>query len=46
MSTQYLGPFRWRGSLNWKDVVERAIAGTISGLAAGLAFYLATRVLG
>lgn len=43
---QYLGPFRWRGSLNWKDVTERIIAGFVSGLAAGFSFWLMVRLLG
>jgi len=26
---------RWRGHLNWKDIVERVIAGIITGVAIG-----------
>ncbi len=42
MSTRYFGLFRWRGSLNWKDVVERSISGFMG---AGV-FYLLVRVFG
>ena len=43
---RYIGPIRWRGKINAKDITERVIAGIISGLAAGFAFYLAVRLLG
>ena len=26
---------RWRGRINWKDIVERVIAGIITGLVIG-----------
>ena len=26
---------RWRGHLNWKDIVERAIPGIVTGLVIG-----------
>ncbi len=32
--------FRWRGRLNWKDIVERIIAGVIAGVAAGSTFFI------
>jgi len=38
----YITPLhlRWRGHFNWKDVAERVVAGILSGLAAGAAFWL------
>ncbi len=37
-----IGPFRWRGSWNWKDITERSMAGFMG---AGI-FYLLVRVFG
>ena len=37
---KYIGPLRWRGHLNWKDITERVLSGVLSGLAAGVAFWL------
>lgn len=37
---RYIGPLRWRGRLNWKDITERVLSGILSGLAAGTAFWL------
>ena len=42
----HLGPFRWRGRLNWKDIIERVIAGLLSGMAAGAMFWLLMTMLG
>lgn len=42
---KYVGPLRWRGRLNWKDITERILAGVISGLAAGAAFWALTNLL-
>ncbi|KKN60417.1 hypothetical protein LCGC14_0532510 [marine sediment metagenome] len=39
-----LGPFRWRGSLNWKDVTERIIAGAVVGVTAGVTMWLLERL--
>lgn len=36
--------FRWRGRLNWKDIVERIIAGVIAGGAAGSTFFILDRI--
>lgn len=41
-----LGILRWRGQINWKDVTERVIAGSISGTFAGLSFWRKLRRLG
>ena len=41
-----LGLFRWRGHINWKDVVERAIGGSFAGLFAGGIFWALTRLVG
>ena len=38
--------FRWRGRLNWKDIVERIIAGVIAGVAAGSTFFVLDRLVG
>jgi len=46
MKAHYVGPFRWRGHINWKDVAERVIAGCISGTFAGISFWLMVRLLG
>ncbi len=43
---RHIGPFRWRGHLNWKDIVERIVSGFITGVAAACAFYLLERFLG
>ena len=40
--TRYLGLFRWRGHLNWKDIVERAI----SGFGGAAVFYMLIRLFG
>ena len=39
----HLGPFRWRGHLNWKDILERAIGGSMAGFTAGGTFFLLSR---
>lgn len=41
-----LGILRWRGEWNWKDITERIVAGFISGLGAGISFYVMIRLLG
>lgn len=50
MNNENYGPFRWRGHLNWKDIVERSIAGFVSGIGAGSAlgvvFWALTRLFG
>ena len=38
--------FRWRGKLNWKDIVERVIAGVIAGVAAGSTFFILDWLVG
>ena len=38
------GIFRWRGRLNWKDIVERIIAGVIAGGAAGSTFFILDKI--
>ncbi len=38
--------FRWRGRLNWKDIVERIIAGVIAGIAAGSTFFILDQLVG
>ena len=38
-----IGPFRWRGHLNWKDILERAIGGSMAGFTAGGTFFLLSR---
>ena len=38
--------FRWRGHINWKDIVERIIAGVIAGVAAGSTFFILDQILG
>ncbi len=43
---RHIGPFRWRGHINWKDVVERAIGGSFAGLFAGTIFWALTRLVG
>ena len=40
------GVLRWRGRINWKDIVERIVSGFIAGTAAGLSFWLMVRLLG
>ena len=35
-----VGPLRWRGKLNLKDIVERIIAGVIAGITAGSTFFI------
>lgn len=40
------GPFRWRGHLNLKDIVERAIGGSVAGVFAGLTLWILTRLAG
>lgn len=40
-----LGPFRWRGKVNLKDVTERVIAGVLSGTVAGTVAGLIVRFL-
>ena len=40
------GPFRWRGHLNMKDIVERIISGSIAGMTAAATFWLLTRLVG
>ena len=42
--TRRVGPLRWRGALNWKDITERVIAGTLSGISAGVSFWVLTRL--
>lgn len=37
---------RWRGRLNMKDITERVIAGMISGVGAGVAFWTMLRLFG
>ncbi len=32
---RHVGPFRWRGEWNWKDITERAMGGLLGGTAAG-----------
>ncbi|KKK52173.1 hypothetical protein LCGC14_3107590 [marine sediment metagenome] len=40
-------PFiRWRGKLNMKDVVERVIAGGITGVVMGAVFFALERLIG
>ncbi len=46
MKSAHYGPFRWRGHLNWKDIVERIVSGFITGVAAACAFYLLERFFG
>ncbi len=46
MKSKHYGPFRWRGHLNWKDIVERVIGGSIVGFAAGGTFWTLTRLFG
>ena len=41
-----LGFLRWRGSLNLKDITERVISGLVSGLGAGLSFWLLIKLFG
>lgn len=41
-----LGFLRWRGSLNLKDITERVISGFVSGLGAGLSFWLLVKLFG
>lgn len=41
-----LGVLRWRGHLNWKDIIERVISGFITGSTAGMTFYLMGRLFG
>lgn len=36
--------FRWRGHLNYKDIVERVIAGVIAGVAAGSTFFILDKI--
>lgn len=43
---RHFGPFRWRGHLNLKDIVERAIGGSFAGIFAGGIFWLLTRMVG
>lgn len=43
---RHIGPFRWRGHLNWKDIVERIVSGFITGVAAATAFWLLMRLFG
>ncbi|KKM04760.1 hypothetical protein LCGC14_1760940 [marine sediment metagenome] len=38
--------FRWRGKLNFKDIVERAISGVITGAVMGVVFFALGRLLG
>ncbi len=38
--------FRWRGRLNWKDIVERIIAGVIAGIAGGSTFFVLDQLVG
>jgi len=38
--------FRWRGRLNWKDIVERVIAGIIAGVVGGSTFFILGQVFG
>ncbi len=42
----HFGPFRWRGHLNWKDITERVVSGSIVGLTAGGTFWMLTRLFG
>lgn len=42
----FLGILRWRGAWNWKDITERIMAGFLSGLAAGLSFWIMLKLLG
>ena len=41
-----LGFLRWRGALNLKDITERVISGLVSGLGAGLSFWLLVKLFG
>ena len=43
---KFIGPLRWRGRINWKDVTERVLAGFLSGLAAGMSFWAMHALLG
>lgn len=45
-SEWYFLGLRWRGRLNLKDIVERAIGGFIAGVAAGVTFWCLTALLG
>jgi len=38
--------FRWRGRLNWKDIVERIIAGIIAGVVGGSTFFILEHLFG
>lgn len=41
-----LGILRWRGALNLKDITERVISGFVSGLSAGITFWLLVKMFG
>ena len=43
---RHVGPLRWRGKLNMKDIVERIIAGVIAGVAAGSTFFVLDWLVG
>ncbi len=43
---RHVGPFRWRGAWNWKDITERAMGGLLTGLAAGTAIWGLGRLFG
>lgn len=41
----HIGPLRWRGKVNLKDITERVIAGVVSGSVAGIVAGLIVRFL-